>query len=228
MRWAGALVMVLAACSAAPPASPPTQIATLAPVPTATAVPQPTPPPVVLEPRTPAGDYFLGRADAPVTLEIFGDFQCPVCGEFARTEEPTLLHDYVDTGKVRFVWHDYTWIGDESLDAAQAARCAGNQGHFWDYHNYLYSHQRGENLGQFSPANLESFAASLGLDQRTFNACLEGGQDGLAIRNALQQGVGMGIDVTPAFLVNGDLKIGAPPLNRLTALMEYYLAYKSR
>jgi protein-disulfide isomerase len=227
MRWAaGLVVVILAACSAPPPPAPlPT--ATLPPPPTATAVPSPTPRPLVLEQRTPAGDYFLGRTDAPVTLEIFGDFQCPVCGEFARSEEPPLFQQYVDTGKVKFVWHDYTWIGDESFSAAQAARCAGKQGHFWDYHNYLFAHQRGENLGQFSPANLEAFATSLGLDQPSFNACFESGQDGSAIQSALQQGVSMGIDVTPAFLVNGDLKIGAPPLNRLMALMEYYLAYRS-
>jgi protein-disulfide isomerase len=219
-------LLVAVACSGPTPpnAPPPTAVpATATPVPAPPATP--TPVPVVLEPLTPAGDYFLGRADAPITLEIFGDFQCPVCGEFARTVEPPFFQQYIDTGKVKFVWHDYTWIGDESVDAAQAARCAGKQGHFWDYHNYLYAHQRGENLGQFSPANLEGFAASLGLDMRTFNACFDSGQDHPAIQSALQQGVSVGVDVTPAFLINGDLKIGAPPLNRLSALMDYYLAH---
>ena len=60
-----------------------------------------------------------------MTLEIFGDFQCPACGEFARSEEPTLFQKYVDTGKVKFVWHDYTWIGDESLQCRASRTLRG-------------------------------------------------------------------------------------------------------
>src|SRR5205085_294219 len=93
MRWSGALLVLALVACAGPIAAPPVPTATLVPAPPPTAVPVPTPVPtpttvpVVLEPRTPAGDYFLGRADAPIALEIFGDFQCPVCGEFARTVE---------------------------------------------------------------------------------------------------------------------------------------------
>jgi protein-disulfide isomerase len=230
------LVVLLTACSSPSVVVSPT---VPAPVPTATLLPPPptpttplppatpTPKPIALEPRTPAGDYFLGQADAPVTFEMFGDFQCPACGEFARTIEPPFQKAYVDTGKVKFVWHDYTWIGDESFAAAQAARCAGQQGHFWDYHDYLYAHQRGENEGQFSAANLNAFAASVGLDRPRFSQCFENGQDLPAIKEALNAGIGRGVDVTPTFLINGDLKVGAPPLNRLSGLMDYYLARTS-
>jgi protein-disulfide isomerase len=238
MRWVGAIVvlMLLASC-ASPPAAPmpaPTlpaaPTATLAPLPTpappTATLPAPTstPRPVVLEQRTPSGEYFLGRAEASVTFEMFGDFQCPACGEFARSIEPTFIQQYVDTGKVKFVWHDYPWIGDESIYAAQAARCAGRQGRFWDYHNYLYAHQRGENLGQFSASNLEMFAAALGLDMPSYFACFDTGQDVEALQAALAQGISKGVDVTPSFLVNGDLRVGAPPMNRLAALMDFYLA----
>src|SRR5262245_49279292 len=157
-------------------------------------------------------------------MDMFGDFQCPACGEFARTIEPTFIHTYVDTGKAAFVWHDFTWIGDESIAAAQAARCAGRQGQFWAYHDYLYQHQHGENEGQFSDANLEAFAVSLGLDTAAFNLCLELNPDGPALRQALNQGLNRGVQVTPSFLLNGDLKVGAPPLNRLSALIDFYLA----
>jgi protein-disulfide isomerase len=178
----------------------------------------------VLEPRTPSGQFFKGSGEAPVTMDMFGDFQCPACGEFARTIEPTFVQTYVDTGKVRFVWHDFTWIGDESISAAQAARCAGRQGQFWAYHDYLFQHQRGENLGQFSDSNLGSFAASLGLDAEAFSICMELAPDSAAIRESLSQATARGIEVTPSFLVNGDLRVGAPPMNRLSALMDFYLA----
>ena len=219
MRTAAALLIALvtAACSTPPP--PPT----LAPAPpTVTVVAAPTP--FTLEPRTPGGDFFKGQADAPVTLEMFGDFQCPACGEFARTIEPTLLNTYVDTGKVKLVWHDFTWIGNESVDAAQAARCAGRQGQFWAYHDYLYAHQRGENAGQFSPQNLAAFAVNLNLDSAAFNTCLELTPDVPAIRDALNRGLEHGVEVTPSFLINGDLRVGAPPMNRLAALIDVYLA----
>ncbi|HEX8966900.1 MAG TPA: thioredoxin domain-containing protein [Chloroflexota bacterium] len=218
MRWLGALtLLVLVGCSKATPAPP---VATTVPTPSPIA----TAAPVIAEPRTPTGEYFLGRADAPVTLEMFGDFQCPVCGEFARSIEPPFVQKYVETGKVKFVWRDYTWIGDESFAAAEAARCAGEQGHFWAYHDYLFAHQHGENLGDFSDANLRDFAADLGLEPTGFAACLSAGRDLPAIHNAVSYGVSQGVDVTPSFLINGDLKVGAPPLNRLSALMEYYLA----
>jgi protein-disulfide isomerase len=229
MRWM-ALVIAIVSCGCSAPSAAPTPAARVAPpvptaplpLPTATAVP------VVLEPRTSTGDYFLGSTDAPVTFEMFGDFQCPACGEFARSIEPPFKQQYVDTGKVRFVWHDFPWIGDESFDAAQAARCAGKQGRFWDFHDFLYGHQRGENAGQFLPANLEAFAANLGLDQAPFKACFESAQDLPAINDALRFGVNKGVDVTPTFLINGDLKVGAPPMNRLAGLMEYYLARSGR
>src|SRR6266496_2945395 len=193
MRWGGAiLVLVVMAC--APPPAP--ALPTATPPPTLPPViPTPTPRVIVLEPRMPSGEYFLGRADAPVTFEMFGDFQCPACGEFARTVEPAFIQSYVDTGNVKFVWRDYAWIGDESVAAAQAGRCAGRQGQFWAYHDYLYAHQRGENLGQFSAENLEAFGASLGLDSVAFTTCMELAPDMPAIEEALRQGIRQRVDV---------------------------------
>jgi protein-disulfide isomerase len=230
MRWAGVatvLAAVVAACST--PVAAPLPLATVTPPLTpmtapATAAPTPVPRSIVLEPRTPTGEFFKGSPNAPVTMDMFGDFQCPACGEFARTIEPTFIHTYVDTGKVGFVWHDFTWIGDESVTAAQAARCAGRQGQFWAYHDYLYAHQRGENAGHFSQANLEAFAGVLGLDTTAFNLCMQLAPDVSAIRDSLNRGLERGVEVTPSFLINGDLKVGAPPMNRLAALMDTYLA----
>jgi protein-disulfide isomerase len=204
------------------PTTRPVGAATVLPAPTT--VPTQSLPTAPREARTPTGEYFLGNADAPVTFEMFGDFQCPVCGEFARSEEPLFFKHYVDTGKVRFVWRDYTWIGNESVLAAQAARCAGEQGHFWAYHDYLFGHQGGENLGQFSRTNLVLFAVDVGLDPVTFTPCLDSRKDFASLGEAVRFGLNVGVDVTPAFLINGELKIGAPPLSRLEALTDSYLA----
>ena len=99
--------------------------------------------------------------------------------------EPELVKRYVDEGKVKLVWRDFAWIGEESRLAAQAARCAGRQGMFWEYHDHLYNNQRGENRGQFAAANLRQFAATLGLDSPSFDSCLEAGEDLPAIQQEL-------------------------------------------
>ncbi|MGZ4158725.1 MAG: DsbA family protein, partial [Bacteroidia bacterium] len=81
---------------------------------------------------------------------MWEDFQCPACGNFTRQIEPTIVDRYVVPGSVRLTFHDDAFIGQESLDAASAARCAGDQGKFWPYHDWLFANQNGENEGQFS------------------------------------------------------------------------------
>jgi protein-disulfide isomerase len=108
-------------------------------------------------------DFILGSSKAPVTVIEYSDFQCPFCGKFFRETEQTLIDSYIKEGKIRFAHRDFAFLGDESTAAAEAARCAGDQDKFWEYHDYLYNHQNGENQGNFSNINLKSFAASLGL-----------------------------------------------------------------
>ncbi len=223
------LALLLAGC--APLVPDPTPTPTPVPVPTPTSSPVPAPTATATparEPTTENGDYFLGRDDALVTMEMFGDFQCPVCGEFARTEEPVLIQQYVDTGKVKFVWRDFAWIGVESYLAAQAARCAGQQGHFWAYHDYLFAHQNGENLGAFSQQNLGVIAANVGLEPQLFSACMNRGEEPKAVQRSISFGVSLGINVTPAFVINGELHIGAPAPSRLNAFVDSYLARAAR
>jgi protein-disulfide isomerase len=123
--------------------------------------------------------------------------------------KPGIVRRYVDAGMVRFVWHDFAWIGAESRQAAQAARCAGRQGRFWQYHDHLFANQRGENQGHFAPANLRAFAGAVGLDAGQFGACLEQAPDTAAIQQDLQEGRQRGVNATPAFFVNGQRLAGA-------------------
>jgi len=112
-------------------------------------------------------DFVIANEDSSVANEAiiieYADFQCPFCGKFFKETEETLIKDYVDAGKVRFVYRDFAFLGKESLKAAEAARCAGDQGKFWEYHDYLYNHQNGENQGAFSNLYLKSFAGELKL-----------------------------------------------------------------
>ena len=116
---------------------------------------------------------------------------------------PTLIARYIDPGILKLVWHDFAWIGEESRQAAQAARCAGRQGKFWEYHDTLYNNQRGENRGQFAADNLKGFASGLGLDADALGNCLAQGADLVQIRQELADARQMGITATPYFFLNG-------------------------
>jgi protein-disulfide isomerase len=108
--------------------------------------------------------------------------------------------------------------------AAQAARCAGQQSKFWEYHDYLYANQRGINSGQFSTANLQAFAAQLRLDTAAFNSCLERGEDLAQIRGQLAAGRERGVNTTPYFIINGQRLAGAQSLNRFLESLDAELA----
>jgi protein-disulfide isomerase len=110
-----------------------------------------------------SSDFVLGNTEAKVAIVLYTDFQCPFCGKFFKEVEETLLNNYAEQGKIKFVHRDFAFLGLESLKAAEAARCAGDQNKFWEYHDYLYTHQNGENQGNFSDPNLKSFAGSLKL-----------------------------------------------------------------
>jgi protein-disulfide isomerase len=128
--------------------------------------------PTVASPHGLEAGRTIGRTDAPATLVVWGDFQCPYCGRFTRETEPRLYSDYVIPGKLKIVYRDWVFIGPESVSAAVAARCAGDQGNFWQYHDYLSWNQHGENQGAFSRDRLDAIAAALGLDLSAFRACM--------------------------------------------------------
>ena len=104
-----------------------------------------------------------GDAKAKVTIVEFADFRCPFCEQFFTNTEPQIFKDYVDTGKVKYAFRNFAFLGPASVTAADASECANDQGKFWEYYDYLFTHQNGENQGNFSNAYLKSFAKELGL-----------------------------------------------------------------
>jgi protein-disulfide isomerase len=137
--------------------------------------------------------------------------------------KPTLVEQYVQTGRVKFVWHDLTWIGEESRLAAQAARCAGRQGQFWAFHDLLYASQRGYNSGNFSAPRLKTFGQQLGLEPAGFDSCLDQGEDLPAIQQDLAAARAAGLTATPVFLLNGQ-RLAAGSVAQFQAAIEAELA----
>lgn len=153
----------------------------------------------------------LGQAAAKVVIREYGDFQCTSCGAFFRLIEPEVRTAFIDTGIAKLEWHDFPWIGQESRDAANAARCAGDQGKFWEFHDLLYRNQSGKNAGAFSGARLKAMGGQLGLEPAAFNACVDGNAHAAAVQNDLSDVVKQGFNSTPTFIVGTQRIVGAQP-----------------
>jgi protein-disulfide isomerase len=149
------------------------------------------------------GSPILGDPNAPITLIEFGDYQCYFCNQFFHNTEDELFKDYVETGKVKVIFKDYTIIGPDSITAAHASHCADEQGQFWKYHDTLYNNWNGENNGWASSENLLRFASDIGLDTDQFSQCMIDSKHTPIIVNSNQDAKDLGLTGTPAFFVIG-------------------------
>jgi len=130
----------------------------------------------------------------------------------------------VNSGRVRFVYVHFPFLGSESTWAAEASECAAEQDAFWEYHDYLYDHQQGENQSAFNKENLKQWAAELGLDAQSFNECVDTGKysDIVAQQSTLARQIG--VTSTPTFLINGQPLLGAQPFEVFKDYIESALA----
>jgi protein-disulfide isomerase len=178
--------------------------------------------------------HSIGDPNAPVKIVEYSDYQCPFCANFSHETEAQIIEAYVKTGKVHFTYHSFgNWVSDninkstggdntESEQAAMASYCAADQEQFWEYHDYLFANQNGENQGGFARNRLEAFAEKLGLDMTAFKSCMDSNkyagqvaqdqQDGVAAITAAPNYDGKGYG-TPSFIVNGKLINGAQPFS---------------
>jgi protein-disulfide isomerase len=172
----------------------------------------PIAPSATIPPSIPASGKTLGNANAPHTIDVYEDFQCPLCKNFTTDVQPVLVANYVATGKAKIVFHDYVVIdqftgGTESLDAANAAMCAADQGRFWPYHDWLFANQGSEGSGAFTKDRLKVIGAAAGIpDLTTFNSCVDGGTHDADIATEQSQ-LPSGVLGVPAVIIDG-----GPPL----------------
>jgi len=146
---------------------------------------------------------MFGSSDADVTIIEFGDYQCPNCKKWFLNTKPDILTNYIDTGKANLYFVDLAFLGDDSLPAAAATYCADEQGLYWEYHSYLYSHQRGIDSGWADHSSLKDYAKILGLDEDSFADCMDSGKYNEAVLQNLEIGIKNGIKGTPSFVVVG-------------------------
>jgi len=166
--------------------------------------------------------HFRGESDAPVTIIEFSDFRCPYCGDWSTETGTEIYEEYIKDGLVRIGFWHFPFLGNQSVLAAEASECAGDQGAFWEYHDYLFSPET-ESQG-FSKEDLKQYAAALKLDAEEFNECLDAGKFSQFVQG--QRGIAqqIGVSSTPSFLINGEPIIGAQKYPAFQEVIEEELA----
>ena len=172
---------------------------------------------------------ILGNENAPITLIEFGDYQCFFCNKFFHDTENAIIKNYVETGKVKIVFKDFTIIGPDSVSAAQATHCAKDQGKFWEFHDELYNNWGGENNGWASVEEIKKFASDIGLDSNAFDDCLDSKKYGSFVEASNTDARTLGLTGTPGFFVIGpDNQItkigGAQPFDVFQRIFDSELA----
>jgi protein-disulfide isomerase len=154
--------------------------------------------------QTSDGAYMKGAADAPVVVTEYADFQCPGCGYYARSLASAFDRAYVETGKVQFVYRDYPLAQHpNAIPAAEAARCAGDQGSFWQMSTALFANQRQWSSLANPTAQFGAYAQELKLDSGRFAECLASGVHQAAVVASRSAAESLGLTGTPSFAVNG-------------------------
>ncbi len=153
------------------------------------------------------GSPMIGELSAPITILEWGDYQCTYCHRFHETSLNIILEEYINTGKVNLVFKDFPLNGPDSILAAEAAYCAGDQGKYWRYHDELYANWGGERTGWITLDSLNKFAKTINLDINEFDSCLNEHKYKQKVLDLEKFGKDIGIDATPTFLVFTDEKI---------------------
>ena len=158
-----------------------------------------------------AGDAMtVGDADAPVTIVEFSDYQCPFCASHYRETWPLIKAELVDAGRVRYVFKDYalTTIHPQAPKAHEAARCAGDQGAYWEMHDLLFDRQAEWGGASDHVAAFKRYAAELGLASPAFDECLDSNRWAAAVQADIAEGDRLGVRGTPTFFIDGYPLIG--------------------
>jgi len=166
----------------------------------------------------------LGQANAPVTIVEYSDFQCPYCKRFHDDAFQQIKTQYINTGKVKFVWKNYPLSFHPFAEkAAEAGQCVLEQGNdqFWQYESTVYTNQ-----AQLSDDNIKLWALQTGVDAAKFNDCYTSGRTAALIAAQMQEGQQKGVTGTPGFRVygpgdtTGQLVVGAQPFSAFQTVID--------
>ena len=160
--------------------------------------------------KTEDGRYYIGKADAAVTVVEYADYQCPGCAFYSNSLSAAFEKEFIATGKVKLIYQDFPLpMHNNSVHAAIAARCAGDQsvGAFWQFHDVLFTNQsqwKEFDIPAFKQQNI-AYATQLGLDSTAFASCIELPESERTVRDFQKKSNALGLPGTPSFAVQGTI-----------------------
>ncbi len=165
-------------------------------------------------------DSVKGDKNAPVTIVEWSDYECPYCVTFYKQTFGQIDKEYIETGKVKFVYRDFPLnFHKNAQKAAEAAECAGEQDKYYEMHDKLFEGGVSRGVSSF-----KQYAKDIGLDTSDFNECLDSGKMASEVRKDMSDGQKAGVRGTPAFIINGQLVSGAQPFENFRKIIDAELA----
>lgn len=165
--------------------------------------------------------YFLGNADAPVVITEYADYQCPACQTFDMVQFPDIVRQLVETGKVRWRYRDFPLNSHPFARlAAHSAACADDQGRYWEQHASIYQGQSNWARETEPSGTFRGYAERLGLDLKVYDECMMSAKYAGRIQASYDEGVRVGVNATPTFLIGDRLYGGLSNSDALKALVD--------
>ncbi|MBW2998928.1 DsbA family protein [Candidatus Woesearchaeota archaeon] len=161
-------------------------------------------------------DAIKGSEEATITIVEWSDFECPFCERFYSGTFQQIKEEYIDTGKVNFVFRDFPLSFHKyAQKSSEAAECAGEQGKYYEMHDLLF--EKGVKGGESS---YKQFAIDIGLNSEQFDACLDSGRTAEEVKKDMADGQAVGVRGTPAFYINGEFISGAQPFEKFKEIID--------
>jgi protein-disulfide isomerase len=180
-------------------------------------------------------DVILGDPQAPVTIFIFSDYQCPFCGKFFKETELLIRKNYVETGKAKMIYKDFAFLGPESIAASQAAECARDQGKYWAYHDAIFNIEikefdtlgNNEHTGNLNKEAFKKIASDLKMNVDEFLACFDSQKYAAEVERDIKEANSvMDRASTPTIFINEKIIQGAYPYNIFSQAIDEALSKK--
>lgn len=168
-------------------------------------------------------DHVLGNTDAKVLVIEYSDFQCPFCRKFWQESFEQLKKEFIDSGKVKYIYRHYPLdFHPGAIPAAKAVECANESGNFWVLHDKIFQEQakQGQGTIQFTEIDIKKWAAQIGLSEVAFSQCLSSEKYSGRVNEDLISGNEAGVRGTPTAFVNGQRIVGAQPYSAFKAAIE--------
>ncbi|OGV89793.1 hypothetical protein A2Z41_03360 [Microgenomates group bacterium RBG_19FT_COMBO_39_10] len=169
------------------------------------------------------GAAVKGEENAPVTIVEFSEYQCPFCSKYFMDSYSQMMEEYGD--QIRYIFHDFPLqFHAHAQKMAETARCAGDQGQYWQMHDLIFENQAEWSEKESVDTDIDNFVSQLNLNKAEFDSCLASGKYTQVVEADRDLGLEVGVQGTPTFFINGQMLVGAVPYSNFKTIIEAELA----